>query len=440
MDFDSPSWVDYVRERPAAAFAALAGVFAVGYGVYLYLQLFHPQWLRGEFGASTSIVATTPPPASVSTPAPATTSVYDPAAPANTYPATPGANTTTPPMPLPGMPVPAGTPASPGAATGDAELASLMNLPARPAAPPAAPAPSQAAETLSKLSALSNTLKEAKALSEPPASRTTPPASKPQPSSTMAPPPARSAAPAVRTLPPASPKPAPAPRAATSAKPYSQTQPAPASDTIELKDHVVINPAPATIVVADTATVADGYRAWKSGRLDAAKTIYRDVLDSEPKNVDALLGLGGIAQQQGSSQEALSYFGRALEIEPRNSAAQAAIIAITGQSDPNASEARLKQLIARDPSAFLHFTLGNLYARQGQWAQAQQSYFQAYSMNAENADYAYNLAVSLEHIGQEKLSITYCRKAVDLSLKQGRASFNQEQVIDRIAKLSLRAK
>lgn len=208
---------------------------------------------------------------------------------------------------------------------------------------------------------------------------------------------------------------------------------------IELKDQVVVNAAPSAQIEA--ITVADAYRAWKSGRLDQARDIYREVLSNEPKNVDALLGLGGIAQQQGNAQDAIGFFARALELDPRNSSAQAGIIAMTGQSDPASSESRLKQLIAREPSGFLHFTLGNLYARQGQWAQSQQSYFQAYSMNADNADYAYNLAVSLEHIGQDKLAITYYRKAVDLSLKQGgRASFNQEQVIDRIAKLSLRAR
>lgn len=313
----------------------------------------------------------------------------------------------------------------------NSELASLMNLPSKQ---PARPAPGEAPSRLSTLG---------DALSDGP--RAVPPARPLAPSSQLSEPPtARPTQPTTVAPPPAIAQPAPRPRNAPTARPnLAAAKPltsAPSgSNVIELKDQVVINAAPTQQI--ESSTVADAYRSWRAGRLDQARDIYRDVLENEPRNVDALLGLAGIAQQQGNAQEALSYFGRALEADPRNSSAQAGIIAITGQSDPNASEARLKQLITREPSAFLHFTLGNLYARQNQWAQAQQSYFQAFSMNADNSDYAYNLAVSLEHIGQEKLAITYYRKAVDLSLKQGgRASFNQEQVIDRITRLSLRAK
>ena len=41
--------------------------------------------------------------------------------------------------------------------------------------------------------------------------------------------------------------------------------------------------------------------------------------------------------------------------------------------------------------------LGNLYADQSQWAPAQQAYFQAHHLEPDNPDYAYNLAVGLDH-------------------------------------------
>jgi len=102
------------------------------------------------------------------------------------------------------------------------------------------------------------------------------------------------------------------------------------------------------------------------------------------------------------------------------------------------SETRLKQLIAREPSAFLHFSLGNLYAAQNQWPSAQQAYFQAFQMQPDNADYAYNLAVGLEHLDQPKLALTYYRKAIELSFHKGRANFDQNRVIERIGQLSAR--
>jgi tetratricopeptide (TPR) repeat protein len=127
-----------------------------------------------------------------------------------------------------------------------------------------------------------------------------------------------------------------------------------------------------------------------------------------------------------------------LELDPRNSYAQAGLISIVGGADAQASESRLKQLIARDPSAFLYFSLGNLYAEQGQWPAAQQAYSQAYQMQQDNADYAFNLAVGLEHLGQNRLALDYYRKALDLSFKKGHANFDQSLVIQRVGQLSTR--
>src|SRR5262249_12380025 len=42
-------WIDWVRDRPVHTFAMLAGVFLVFYGGYVYLQLFPPAPLRGDF-------------------------------------------------------------------------------------------------------------------------------------------------------------------------------------------------------------------------------------------------------------------------------------------------------------------------------------------------------------------------------------------------------
>ena len=167
--------------------------------------------------------------------------------------------------------------------------------------------------------------------------------------------------------------------------------------------------------------------------------MYRNALQNDAQNVDALLGLATIAAQRGQAQQSIGFYERALEIEPRNATAQAGLIALIGQADPQMSETRLKQLIAREPSAFLYFSLGNLYASQNQWPAAQQAYFQAYQMQPDNPDYAYNLAVGLEHLNQPKLALTYYRKALELSFQKGHANFDQNRVIERIGQLSARA-
>ena len=100
------------------------------------------------------------------------------------------------------------------------------------------------------------------------------------------------------------------------------------------------------------------------------------MLSSDARNSDALLGLAAIATLEGRNDEAIRRYLQVLELEPRNALAQSSLIGLLGRADPLAAESRLKQLIAREPSAFLYFTLGNLYADQQKWAPAQQAWFQ----------------------------------------------------------------
>lgn len=182
--------------------------------------------------------------------------------------------------------------------------------------------------------------------------------------------------------------------------------------------------------------LVQAYAALQSGKTDAARQLYGDVSRSDPRNINALLGLAAIAQQEGRAEEASRLYMNVLDLEPRNAYAQTGLIGIMGRADPLASESRLKQLIARDASAPLYFTLGNLYGDQARWAEAQQAYFQAHQLEAGNPDYTYNLAVSLEHIGQPKLAVNFYRQAVDQAQARGRAGFNLAQAQDRIRQLA----
>lgn len=234
------------------------------------------------------------------------------------------------------------------------------------------------------------------------------------------------------------------------AKPRRQAESPPIADASDSIETVVIpsslsKPSSDIAVRHDAAgvtpvspTLMQAYETLQSGDNARAKGLYEQVLQAEPRNMDALLGLGAIALNEGHIDDASRYYQRVLELDPRNSYAQAGLISIVGGADLQASESRLKQLIARDPSAFLYFSLGNLYAEQGQWPSAQQAYFQAYQMQQDNPNYAFNLAIGLEHLGQNRLALDYYRKALDLSFKKGHANFDQSLVIQRVGQLSTR--
>jgi len=181
--------------------------------------------------------------------------------------------------------------------------------------------------------------------------------------------------------------------------------------------------------------LSEAYAALQDNHLEPAQRTYDRLLQIEPRNIDALLGLASIATMEGRTEEATRRYIQVLGLDPRNALAQSGLIGLFGRADPLAAESRLKQLIAREPSPFLHFTLGNLYADQSRWAPAQQAYFQAHHLDPANPDYAYNLAVALEHVSQPKLALDFYRRAVALAGDPARAHFNVTQAQERIGKL-----
>jgi tetratricopeptide (TPR) repeat protein len=182
--------------------------------------------------------------------------------------------------------------------------------------------------------------------------------------------------------------------------------------------------------------VEQAYQAFQRNDLAAARESYQRALAREPTNRDALLGLAAIDVRNRQLSSAEARYLKLLELDPRDSHAVASLITLRGQLDPVASESRLKTLIATQPeAALLHFSLGNQYAQQSRWTEAQSAYFKAYSVDPENADYAFNLAVSLDQLHQGKLALEYYRRALALTEKRA-ASFTPAQARLRVQELS----
>jgi len=228
-------------------------------------------------------------------------------------------------------------------------------------------------------------------------------------------------------------KPAPtvvAPQAPASAIPglpaSSTPPPAPARPTVQ--------PAPQPQVHPNIAT---GYAAYVAGDLVAARAEYEKALKEEPSNRDALLGMAALDVRAGRFETAEAGYLRLLQADPRDAHATAALIALrAGRGGAQNAESRVKSMLADSPgSHVLNFTLGNEFAQQGRWAEAQQEYFKAFSAEPDNADFAYNLAISLDHLRQPKLALDYYQRAIALAKARG-ARFDLAAAESRVAQLS----
>lgn len=180
--------------------------------------------------------------------------------------------------------------------------------------------------------------------------------------------------------------------------------------------------------------VQNGYTALQSGDLATARQQYDLALLQDPNNRDALLGAAAVALRENDGRQASGNYLRLLELDPNDPEALAGLAELR-PGDLQANEIKLRGLARQHPdSGPVQFALGNLFARQGRWPEAQQSYFRAFSAMPGNADYAFNLGVGLDRMNQPRLAQTYYRRALELA-QASPPSFNIDAVRKRLQAL-----
>ena len=160
------------------------------------------------------------------------------------------------------------------------------------------------------------------------------------------------------------------------------------------------------------------------------------VLNNRPGSRDARLGIAAIAVLERNYETAYRHYQYLFQQNPKDQIVNAALFNLQGNAGGHVDESQLKLLLDKNPDfPQLNFSLGNSYARQSRWPEAQQAFFKAFSADKHNADYAYNLAVSLDQMGQTTSALSYYRSALKLADKAP-VSFNTSRVLARIQKLS----
>jgi Tfp pilus assembly protein PilF len=160
----------------------------------------------------------------------------------------------------------------------------------------------------------------------------------------------------------------------------------------------------------------EAYAALQSANAAHAESLYREVLAVDPNSVDALLGLASLAARGGRFDEARDLYRRVQGLDPKNGTATASLSALPGTDTQAATESQLKSMLREQPaSSALNFALGLRYVADQRWPDAQAAFFEAVRNEPTNADYAFNLAVSLDRLGQAQAAASYYQRAIDLA-------------------------
>ncbi|MGR8946412.1 MAG: tetratricopeptide repeat protein [Gammaproteobacteria bacterium] len=182
--------------------------------------------------------------------------------------------------------------------------------------------------------------------------------------------------------------------------------------------------------------VALAYEAYKAKNYEQARIFYEQALDIRPQDTNALNGLAALALLENDKETAHRLYSKVMKLDPRNATAKTAIFQIEGGVGNRVTESQLKLLLDEggDPGA-INFALGTLYARHLRWNDAQLAFFEAVRQRPNNPDYLYNLAVSLDQIGQHKAALNFYQQAIAAS-DDSSAGFNAALVLSRIQAIS----
>lgn len=142
----------------------------------------------------------------------------------------------------------------------------------------------------------------------------------------------------------------------------------------------------------------------RANRLTEAEQAYRQALKEDPQHLEALYGLGTLAQQLGQFQSAEKLLTTAISVQPN----------------------------------FLKgwFSLGNLHQAQGQFLEAESAYRQALTLKPDSLPIYNNLGYTLQQQGLFKEAINYYQKALELKPDFVEAEANLGNALSAQGKLS----
>ncbi|MEC4986491.1 MAG: tetratricopeptide repeat protein, partial [Oscillatoria sp. PMC 1076.18] len=163
-------------------------------------------------------------------------------------------------------------------------------------------------------------------------------------------------------------------------------------------------------------SLQEALKHYQAGRFAAAEQICRKIVQSEPRQADALHLLGILAYEQGNQPEAIAKYRQVIEIKPDNPDVHNNLaIALKNQGDLDPAIVHYQKAINLRPnSADSYKNLGLAYKEKGLLAESATAYQQAIKLQPEQADLYNKLGMVYRELGLAEEAILQYQQALKL--------------------------
>lgn len=185
------------------------------------------------------------------------------------------------------------------------------------------------------------------------------------------------------------------------------------------------------------ARLVSASRALTLGRDSSALEIYNELYGKYKKDPDVLMGRAVSLQRLGLVEDAISAYEELLAVKPKDVGARLNMLGLVGERYPEVALRQLKDLRNTSPNhPGVAAQLGIIEARLGNFDSGMRYMGVAASMEPENANHLFNLAVIADQGGYTKDAVKFYEKSLEVdSIYGGGRTIPRDSVYTRLAQI-----
>lgn len=205
-----------------------------------------------------------------------------------------------------------------------------------------------------------------------------------------------------------------------------------------------LNPGSVLVVSTKTANansieaqLVAAERARKLGRDESALEIYQNLYAKNRRDPNVLMGRAATLQSLGRIDEAIQAYEELLAVRPKHLDARVNMQGLIGKHYPAVALRSLKDIYADNPNnPGVIAQIAVMEAKMGQYDEAIRYLGVAASMEPQNANHLFNMAVIADRAGDKKMAIQFYEEALEADTLYGASrSIPRESVFERLAQL-----